>query len=54
MLIIKPSPQCEVTRIPCPYCGERLPRVGLQKDSKVKGLTFKCRKCGKLWGVETE
>lgn len=55
MLYIMPEEeQSEITHIVCPQCKEKLSRVGLKKNSKVHGFTFKCRKCGKLWSVKTE
>lgn len=55
MLSITPAAEnTEITHIVCPHCKEKLPRVGLQKSSKIDGFTFKCRKCGKLWSVKTE
>jgi len=54
MLSITPTVKSEITHIVCPQCNEKVPRIGLQKDSKIDGLTFKCRKCGKLWTVKTE
>ncbi|MCD8309483.1 MAG: phage terminase large subunit family protein [Clostridia bacterium] len=54
MLAITPIKETNVTHIACPHCGERLPRIGLLKDSKIEGLTFKCRKCGMLWSVKTK
>ena len=54
MLKITPIEASEVTNIKCPKCNEKLPRVGLRKGSKTKGLTFKCKKCGGYWEVSTE
>ncbi len=54
MLTITPAEKADITHIVCPYCKERLARVGISKGSKIVGLTFKCRKCGKLWNVKTE
>lgn len=54
MLCITQTTESEITKIVCPNCKEKVPRIGLQKDSKVKGLTFKCKKCNKLWTVKTE
>lgn len=54
MLCITPAEKTEITHIVCPYCREKLSRVGLRKNSKIVGLTFKCRKCGRLWNVKTE
>lgn len=54
MLNITPAEKSDVTHIVCPHCKEKLTRIGLQKNSKIEGLTFKCRKCGKLWNVKTE
>lgn len=54
MFTITPTVESEITRIVCPHCNEKVPRVGLTKGSKIQGLTFKCRKCGRLWTVKTE
>lgn len=43
----------DITRLACPRCGEKVRFVGLLRDSEVKGLTFKCKRCGKLWSVQT-
>ena len=44
----------EITKLVCPNCNEKLRFVGLLKESKIKGLTFKCKRCGKLWSVKSE
>lgn len=54
MLKVKEIGETEVTKISCPKCKERLPRVGLLKNSTVDGLTFKCKRCGKFFAVRTE
>lgn len=54
MLKITPTEASEVTRLKCPECEEKVPRVGIKKGSLVDGLTFKCKRCGKLWSVKTE
>ena len=54
MLNITKAEECVITKIICPYCKEKVPRIGIKKDSKISGLTFKCRKCGLLWEVKTE
>ncbi len=54
MLNITKAKESEVTKLVCPHCHEKVPRVGIKKDSKIEGLTFKCRKCGFLWEVKTE
>ncbi len=54
MFNIVEAEEKEVTKLVCPRCKEKLPRVGVEKDSKIKGLTFKCRRCGRLWKVDTE
>lgn len=51
MFEIAPAAEAEITKIVCPHCHERLPRVGLLKNSNVKGLTFKCGRCARLWEV---
>ena len=54
MLNIDPIDPREVTKINCPACGERLPRVGLLKGSRVHGMTFKCKRCGRIWEITAE
>lgn len=53
-IIIKKTDRKDFTKLVCPDCGERLKGVGLLKDSRVDGLTFKCNKCGATWTVTTE
>lgn len=53
MLVISKTEPSRVTPINCPDCGEKLARVGLLHDSAVRGLTFKCKRCGELWAVTT-
>lgn len=54
MICIKPTDTAEITKLVCPHCNEKLPRIGLRKGSKIEGLTFRCRRCGLLWEVTTE
>lgn len=54
MLSVTPAEKSEITHIVCPYCKEKVARIGLEKGSKISGLTFRCRRCGKLWSVKTE
>ena len=54
MLEIIPASVSEVTKLVCPHCGEKVSRVGLLKESRVEGLTFKCKKCGMLWEVKSK
>jgi hypothetical protein len=54
MLTITPAPGAAITKIICPACNEKVPRLGLLPGSKVEGLTFKCKRCGALWEVKTE
>jgi DNA-directed RNA polymerase subunit RPC12/RpoP len=51
MLKIHPTEGADITKIICPHCNERVRGVGVKKDSFIVGLTFKCRRCGKLWEV---
>lgn len=51
---IVPTTQAEVTKIVCPTCKEKVQRVAIKKDSKIDGLTFKCRRCSSLWEIKTE
>jgi transposase-like protein len=53
MVIITKATPSQVTKIACPFCKEQVKRVGLEKNSIVKGLTFKCKRCGMLWAVNT-
>jgi transposase len=54
MLEITPAMGAPVTKITCPACNEKIPRLGLLPGSKIEGLTFKCKRCGKLWEIKTE
>ncbi len=54
MFNIIPAEETEITKIVCPDCKERVPKIGIKKDSTIKGLTFRCRRCGKLWEVQAE
>ena len=54
MLFIYPAEESEITKILCPKCKERVPRIGFVKGSKIEGLTFRCKRCGNLWRVKTE
>lgn len=51
---IVPAEKSEVTKILCPHCKDRLPRVALKKGSKCSGVTFTCRRCGMLWEIKSE
>lgn len=54
MLEITPTEASAVKRLQCATCGEKLPRVGLKKDSHVEGLTFRCGKCGTVNDVKSK
>lgn len=43
-----------ITPIKCPCCGAKVPRVGLLPESKIEGLSFRCKRCGELWKVKAE
>lgn len=53
-IIITPTERQEITKIVCPDCKEKVKGVGLLKDSKIDGLTFRCRKCGAYKTVKTQ
>lgn len=53
-ITITPTEKQEITKIVCPDCKEKVRHVGLLKESKIIGLTFKCKRCGKLWTVKSE
>ena len=50
---IKRAASADITKIVCPECGERVKCVGLLKDSRIEGLTFRCKRCSQLWEVQT-
>ena len=52
-MTISPAAKTEVSKIVCPSCGERVKNVGLLKDSRVKGLVFRCKRCGAYHEVKT-
>ena len=54
MLTITPAEKQEITKIVCPECKEKVRQIGLLKESKIHGLTFKCKRCDKLWAVKSE
>ena len=51
MLKITKTEPTKVSSIHCPECSEKLARVGLLAGSEIKGLTFKCKRCGGLFAV---
>lgn len=53
MLKITKTTEAQVSKIECPLCGKRVPKVGLLKGSHVEGFTFKCSQCGNYWEVQT-
>ena len=52
-MTIKRAENARVTKIVCPDCGERLKCVGLLENSRIEGLTFRCKRCSQLWEVQT-
>ena len=44
-MTVRKAPYAEITKIVCPECGERVRGVGLLKNSKIEGLTFRCKRC---------
>lgn len=52
--LIKRATEGEIKRLTCPACGEKVKYVGVTRDSKIHGLTFRCKRCHSLWEVETE
>lgn len=54
MLEIIPTTATQVTRITCPCCREKIPKVGLKKDSHIDGLTVFCHKCKSYYEVKTK
>lgn len=53
-IIMKKTDRKDITKIVCANCGERVKGVGLLKDSRVDGVTFKCSKCKTAWIITTE
>ena len=45
-IIVKKSEKKELTKISCSGCGAKIPGIGLEKESVVKGLNVACKKCG--------
>lgn len=54
MLEIVPTTASQVTRIACPECKEKIPKIGLRKGSKIDGLTVYCHKCKTYYEVKTK
>jgi len=42
-----------ITKLVCPHCGEKVQRIALTKESRVEGLSFKCKRCGQYWSVKS-
>lgn len=53
MLKIVETTEAKVTKIECPKCNVKLPRTGLLDNSEIRGLVFKCKRCGCYWEVLT-
>lgn len=53
-ITLKRTERKDITKIVCPDCCERVKGVGVLKESKIEGLTFKCKKCGSTWEIKTE
>lgn len=53
-ITITPTEKQKITRIVCPACNVKVHYVGLFKESKIEGLVFKCKRCGKFWTVKSE
>jgi predicted RNA-binding Zn-ribbon protein involved in translation (DUF1610 family) len=54
MITLKKTDRKDIVKIKCPDCGERLSNVALFRESKIEGLTFKCKKCATAWEIKTE
>ena len=52
-IMITPTEKTDVTKLVCPGCGEKVKGVGLKPNSITQGLSFKCRRCGELWEVNS-
>lgn len=52
-ILITKTIKSDVTKIICPSCGEKVKGVGLKPNSRTSGLSFKCRRCGELWEVNS-
>ena len=49
-----PADKTDITRIVCPECNKKVRSVGLLKGSRIDGLTFRCKRCGRFWNVTSE
>lgn len=54
MLTITETGAMDMKKLSCPHCHDVLPRVRLSRESRIQGLTFRCRKCGRYWAVTSE
>ena len=52
-ITIIPTEKTDVTKLVCPACGEKVKGVGLKPNSRTQGFSFKCRRCGELWEVNS-
>lgn len=53
-ITITPAEKKDITKICCPQCNDRVRGIGLLKESRIEGLTFKCNRCKKLWSIKSE
>ncbi len=54
LYIIKAQRVSGMQRIKCPECGLPVAHVAIDKDSKITGLKFNCRRCKEFFSVTTE
>lgn len=54
MITITPTDKSNVTKLACPDCKETVRGVGIEKGSTIHGLSFTCKRCKRLWRVETK
>lgn len=53
-LKIMPTTEQPITRIVCPSCKEKVKGVGILPGCEIDGLTFKCKRCNRLWVIRNE
>lgn len=53
-IYINPAERTGVTRVVCPDCHEKVKGIGLLPGSTIRGLTFRCHRCGKFWSVDVK
>jgi len=54
MIVVREITSSKEIKAICPFCGTPLSQIGLDKDSIIKGLAIKCKRCKRLLQIDTK